>query len=218
MTSDTSGRASVRKPCGGFPPGSHCGIGHLLILRGMSSNAVLLSTLSKLALPLLIITIVLVVTRVRGLSWSDDLGLNCPRPAVWAAWLAAWIVWMALGEVAISAFGMESPAPWADFPPLIVVLRIAAIGLAGPVSEELVMRGVLFDRVRRTRLGPIGAIVILSAAWAVMHYRYEPMTIGLIFADGLVLGAARHQSRSVWLPIVMHSIGNLFSIYQSLHS
>ena len=66
-------------------------------------------------------------------------------------------------------------------------------------------------------ISPLGAIVLVSAAWAVMHYRYEPMTIALIFADGLVLGAARHHSRSVWLPVVMHSMGNLFSIYQSLH-
>ena len=51
-----------------------------------------------------------------------------------------------------------------------------------------------------------------------MHYRYEPMTIGLIFADGLILGAARHHGRSTWLPVVMHSLGNLISIYQSPHS
>ena len=180
-------------------------------------SSLLLSTLSKLAIPLVIITIVLIVTRVRGVSWSQDLGLNCPRPAVWLAWLALWIAWMAAGEAAINFFGMQSATPWDDYPILIVVLRIAAIGLAGPASEELVMRGVLFDRVRRTRLGAAGAIVVLSAAWTAMHYRYDMMTLGLIFADGLVLGAARYQSRSVCVPIVMHSMGNLISIYQSLH-
>ncbi|HEY3175843.1 MAG TPA: CPBP family intramembrane glutamic endopeptidase [Candidatus Polarisedimenticolia bacterium] len=180
-------------------------------------DPLLFSTLMKLALPAVVITIALTVTRVRGISWKADLGLCWPRPAIGLAWLAAWIVWMAIGEAAIRVFGMEQAAPWEEYPLLIVVLRIAAIGILGPASEELVMRGVLLDRLRRTALGPIGAIAAVAAAWAAMHYRYEPMTIGLIFADGLVLGAARHHSRSTLLAAVMHSLGNLLSIYQSLH-
>jgi hypothetical protein len=44
------------------------------------------STLFKLGLPLLIIVFVLVVTRLRGLSWAEDLGLALPsarRAALW---------------------------------------------------------------------------------------------------------------------------------------
>ena len=181
-------------------------------------NPLLVSTLLKVAIPLAVITIALVATRLRGVSWKGDLGLTWPKPAAGAAWLAIWIAWMAAGEMAIRAFGMEQATPWPDYPLLIVILRIAAIGILGPASEEIVMRGVLFDRIRRTPLGPVGAIVIVSVAWGLMHYRYAPMTIGLVFLDGLVLGTARHQSRSTFLAVAMHSLGNLFSIYQSLHS
>ena len=38
----------------------------------------------------------------------------------------------------------------------------------------------------------------------------------LIFVDGRVPGAACHLCRSMWVPIVMHIAGNLFSINQSL--
>jgi len=179
-------------------------------------DPLLRATLLKLVLPLGIIAIVLVVSKVRGLSWKDDLGMRWPNPSSWPVWIGVWIAWVALGEVAIRVFGMETAAPWQAYPALIVVLRVAAIGIAGPASEELVMRGALLGKLRATRLGPLGAIAVVAAAWALMHYNYDPMTIGLIFTDGLVLGAARHYGQSIYLPIVMHMMGNLFSIYQSL--
>jgi membrane protease YdiL (CAAX protease family) len=38
----------------------------------------------------------------------------------------------------------------------------------------------------------------------------------MIFVDGIVLGLARHFSGSLYVPIAMHMLGNLFSIAQSL--
>jgi membrane protease YdiL (CAAX protease family) len=75
---------------------------------------------------------------------------------------------------------------------------------------------VLLGVLRRTRLGIFGAIALTAALWAAIHMQYEPATLALIFIDGLVLGAARHYTRSLYLPIFMHVIGNLFSIWQSL--
>jgi len=176
----------------------------------------LAATLVKLAVPAVAIAAVLAITRWRDISWTADLGLTWPRPAVLASWVAIWIGWVILGEVAIRTFGLGQAAPWKPYPLLIVVLRIAAIGLLGPAAEEIVVRGVLFHRIGRTRLGPVGAIAIGAALWAVAHVQYEWTTAALIFLDGLVLGTARLRSRSTFVPMVMHSLGNLFSIYQSL--
>jgi membrane protease YdiL (CAAX protease family) len=180
-------------------------------------DPVLLSTLLKLALPCATIALVLLISRWRGVDWRNDLRLGWPRPSQVLIWIAIWVAWVAAGEVAIRLLGMAPPAPWKDYPPLIVVLRIAAIGILGPVSEEILMRGMIFWRISRTRLGPVGAILICAVAWAAMHYHYDWKTIVMIFLDGIVLGVARHHTRSTQVPILMHILGNLLSIWQSLH-
>ncbi len=175
------------------------------------------STLLKLALPVLVIAFVLAVSKRRHLSWKSDLGLTRPARSAIALWIAAWISWLIVSELLFAFLGAEPPQPWsADFSRLVVVLRIIAIGLLGPFSEELLMRGIIFSRIRKTRLGSAGAIIICAAVWASMHYRYAPLAILLIFLDGIMLGLARYHSRSVLLPVFMHATGNLFSIYQSL--
>jgi membrane protease YdiL (CAAX protease family) len=179
-------------------------------------DPLLRSTLLKVALPLVTISVVLLITRLRGISWRDDLALRWPKPSVALFWLGLWIGWMVAGEVAVAVFGLEQPKLWPDYPLLIVALRIAAIGLLGPAAEEIVVRGLAFFRLQRTRLGPWGAIVLCSALWAAAHVQYDWTLITLIFCDGLVLGAARYRSGSTFLPVAMHVMGNLYSIYQSL--
>jgi membrane protease YdiL (CAAX protease family) len=179
-------------------------------------NELLQSTLLKIAAPVFAIVVVLGISRLRGISWRDDLGLRKPKLSTALGWLGLWIVWMAAGEVVIRFFGMEQPEAWPEYPPLIVALRIAAIGILGPIAEEIVMRGALLHRLRKTRVGALGAIMIVAVVWAALHYRYEPGLVALIAADGIVLGLARVYGRSLWLPILMHVLANLLSIYQSL--
>jgi membrane protease YdiL (CAAX protease family) len=182
-------------------------------------DAELRSTLVKVALPLLVIVLTLfaslVASKKRGLSLRD-LGFAWPKPSSLFLWLAVWIGWMFASEIAIHALDMETAKPWPAYSPAVLLLRIAAIGILGPAAEELLVRGILFFLLTRKWSGPCGAIVICAAGWAAMHYRYDWKTVSLIFLDGVILGAARYQSRSIYVPIVMHVLGNLFSIYQSL--
>src|SRR5262245_43495207 len=129
------------------------------------------ANLPKLALPLGGCGLVLLVTRWRGISWTSDSGLalRWPGAKVAATWLAAWIAWMALGELAASAFGLEQPQSWPEYSPLVFAVRIAAIGLAGPLAEELIMRGLAYSRLRPTRLGVRGAVLVTAAVWAGLH-------------------------------------------------
>jgi membrane protease YdiL (CAAX protease family) len=175
------------------------------------------STLFKLLVPALVIGIVLVASRRRGLAWGDDLGLVWTGVRPLLLWIAIWAAWVALGEWAIDTFGLDQAKPWKHVSAVVLVLRILAIGIVGPVSEEMVMRGIVFAQLRRTALHTAGAIVVCAAVWAVMHVQYGWSTWVLIFLDGLILGMARAHSRSLVPPIVMHMLGNLFSIGQSLH-
>jgi membrane protease YdiL (CAAX protease family) len=124
---------------------------------------------------------------------------------------------MVITELVIYRLGAESPKPW-HYDAGITLLRIVMIGIAGPIAEELAYRGALLYALRvRAGLHSAVAIVLISIVWAASHLQYEVTTLAMIFVDGLILGAARVQSRSIATPAAMHVIGNLFSIYQSLH-
>jgi membrane protease YdiL (CAAX protease family) len=173
------------------------------------------STLLKLALPVGLIAFLLAVTRIRGLRWREDLRLLWPSPRTTALWVGGWLVWIAAGELATRALHLETVRPWPAYPLGIVVLRIVIIGILGPISEELVFRGVLF-RPLLAKVGPALTILLTSLVFGLSHYGYEWAVMAFVCADGVFFGLARHRSGSVCLPMLLHSIGNLISIAQSL--
>lgn len=176
----------------------------------------LVSTLSKLALPAIGIAAMLFAARRRKVALGADLGFARPRPLPTLAFLLLWVALIAAEEWLSASIGGSTPKSWAGLSTVVVLLRILAIGVLGPIAEELAFRGFLLAWLRQTRLGVWGAIVACAAIWAAIHLQYVPALLLLIFVDGLVLGAARHVCRSIWVPIVMHIGGNLFSISQSL--
>ena len=90
-----------------------------------------------------------------------------------------------------------------------VPLLWLAIVIAAPLAEELFFRGFLFEGIRYARLGAIGAVVITSLLWAVIHLQYGPYEITTVFILGLILGVARLVTGSIYIPIVMHALVNL---------
>ena len=179
-------------------------------------NSLLLSTLGKVLLPAAAVGLILFASRRRGISWSKDLGFRMPGARMLAVWLAYWISWICVSELLIRYFHLEQARAWPHYPALIMVLRICAIGLVGPLAEELALRGMFFHLLRRTAIGPLGAIALLALAWSAMHYQYQAGTLVLVFVDGVILGLARYMGGSLWLPVIMHAVGNLTSIGQSI--
>lgn len=179
------------------------------------TTAELRSTVLKIVLPLLGIALPILVARLRGFNLREFFGLYSPRARTFALWLAIWIVWMALTELFLHLMNMGQPKAWPDYPLLIVILRVIAIGVLGPIAEELFFRGLLFSRLS-PKLGATATIVLLAVVFGVIHHRYDAAIIALVIVDGLFFGYARHQSGSVFTPMAMHTVGNLFSIWQSL--
>jgi membrane protease YdiL (CAAX protease family) len=181
----------------------------------MSSE--LTATLPKLFFPVVAIGVVLFASHKRGLSWKDHLGLRAPRPWQALAWLALFAALTAAEEVAYRLLGIPSSTPWHAFSLPVLLLRIAAIGIAGPIAEEFVFRGLVLTWLRRTTLGTFGAVMATAAIWAGFHFQYDGWQLAQVFIDGIALGAARVNTRSLWVPILMHIGGNLFAVYQAVH-
>lgn len=176
----------------------------------------LLPTLMKAAIPAAGIALMLFAAHRNRLSLAGDVGFQAPKVVTAILFLLLWVMLIALEEWLAGSIADTHPKSWAGYSTGIVVLRILAIGVLGPIAEEIAFRGLLMALLRRTQLRIYGAILISAALWSCMHFDYSPILLAIIFLDGIALGFARHITRSIYVPIAMHIIGNCFSIYQSL--
>lgn len=63
-------------------------------------DPILATLFTKVAPPVFAIVVALWVSRLRGLSWREDIRLVWPRPRVLLAWLGFWVAWMVVTEFA----------------------------------------------------------------------------------------------------------------------
>jgi membrane protease YdiL (CAAX protease family) len=89
--------------------------------------------------------------------------------------------------------------------PLDALVSVTVIALLPAVCEELVVRGVLLPSLA-TVLPGAGAVVVSAALFAAMHgdaYRFA-----FTFVVGLVFGALRLRTRSLWSTVTAHATLN----------
>lgn len=96
----------------------------------------------------------------------------------------------------------------ADPVPLFWIAMI----LGAPLLEEFFFRGFLFTGLQHSRLGPAGAVLLTSLAWASIHVQYDLFDMSTIFVDGLLIGAARVKCNSIYPCFVMHAFINFLAI------
>jgi uncharacterized protein len=77
-------------------------------------------------------------------------------------------------------------------------------------------RGFLYRGWSESFLGPLGAILLSSAVWTMLHLQYDWFFLGEVFSIGLVLGYMRYRSQSIWLTILLHGLNNLAALAQTL--
>jgi membrane protease YdiL (CAAX protease family) len=176
----------------------------------------LLPTLSKVVLPAVGIALMLFAAQRNRWSLSNDLGFRLPKLVPSVLFFLLWFALIAIEEWLTSSMADTRPKSWAEYSAGIILLRVLAIGVLGPLAEEIAFRGLLLTFLSCTRIGIYGAVIISAALWSSVHFQYAPILLGIIFIDGIALGLARYLTKSIYIPIAMHIIGNLFSICQSL--
>lgn len=100
------------------------------------------------------------------------------------------------------------------FFPLQVVVMDYSCAVAAPVFEELFFRGFFFRGIQQSRLGNVGAVLITSFFWSIIHVQYDLPLIIWIFLLGILLGIARARSNSTYLTIALHALLNLIATIQ----
>lgn len=139
-----------------------------------------------------------------GLAWNPEaarqlwMGLAAGAGAAAATALPA----LAAGW----AFYAPSPAPEAVFTPG-KLLFVTVLLLFGAIGEELMFRGYPFQTVLQT-FGVWTTILPFSVLFAVAHMGNlgsTPFSLGNTFLWGVVFGVAFVRTRTLWLPIGLHT-------------
>jgi uncharacterized protein len=139
-----------------------------------------------------------------GLTWNPEavrqlwIGLAAGFGAAVAATLPA--------LVAGWAFYAPSPAQEAVFNPGKLVFVLIVL-LFGAIGEELMFRGYAFQTVLQT-FGNWTTILPFSILFAVAHMGNlgsTPLSLGNTFLWGVVFSVAYLRTRSLWLPIGLHT-------------
>jgi membrane protease YdiL (CAAX protease family) len=162
------------------------------------------------------IAVLWIAIRMAGREFAEYLALNWPtRRELLRAFGIMIIVLLAESFIAFLV-GAQPPATdsyrTVGGPGGLLVLLIGGC-IAGPVVEEFVVRGFMFRGWSRSFLGPIGAIVLTSALWAMNHTQYDWFGRLEIFGMGLALCYFRWRSNSTWLTVMIHSAINTFLFF-----
>ena len=134
----------------------------------------------------------------QGLIWSAAFGL-----LVLVVSLAAWLL------AGINTFARMRAGSDATVGALILFLVVG--GIVSPVAEEIAFRGVLYGYLRRW--GAWAAIALSSLLFVLAH----AATGGFPLAQtvgGILFALAYERERNLFVPMVIHILGNLaiFSI------
>jgi uncharacterized protein len=95
--------------------------------------------------------------------------------------------------------------------PMLLAMAIPGVAIAVPVAEEFVFRGPIFAALRSSWFGQTGAVVLTSAAWAMIHMTAPWLFIFVIFFMGLALGWLLLRFGSLTVTIAAHGVWNLIS-------
>ncbi len=150
----------------------------------------------------------------RGISVPDYLGLRNVPLRQWLAWSGVCLLFCAGSDTAnwllhrpIVPEFMDNVYRSTAFMPLLWF----AVVIGAPLYEEFVFRGFVLAGFRYSWPRSVGAVLLTSLGWAALHTQYEFIDVADLFLFGLILGYARIRTGSLYIPIGMHALNNLWA-------
>jgi membrane protease YdiL (CAAX protease family) len=171
-----------------------------------------LPTLLNIAAFVLAIIVVMVVCRVNKLPMRETLALRLPTLPQTALWAGVFVALVIAQEILLSRLGLNEAPKW-TYPLPVLLLRATGIIVFAPLSEELLFRGLMFDRIA-VRFNIPAAIVLTALVFAAVHVQYSAPERIFVFGDGLVFALARARSHSLLLPMLLHCAGNAYAVFE----
>jgi membrane protease YdiL (CAAX protease family) len=184
-----------------------------------NAKSMLRSVMISLAPAGIVMALVAVLfARIRGGRPRAVLALKLPDLG-WAGWLVVTLGFLAFMYVVIAAavaiFSIDigsrgeverAMAELASDRAYPVMVAGVAVGI--PLAEELTFRGQIFAALSKTRLGLVGASILTSFLWAIVHITEPWHGVVLIFVMGLVLSTLLVRFGSLWVTFICHGLWN----------
>ncbi|NWG26712.1 MAG: CPBP family intramembrane metalloprotease [Pseudorhodoplanes sp.] len=167
------------------------------------------------------LAVVWAAVRFARVPLTDYLALVRPRARDVLAGIAVILLLLPLADLA--AYALRVPM----VPPFVVdayttardtntlVLLAIALVVAAPLAEEMLFRGFMYRGLAATRVGVVGAILIPTAIWTVLHQQYDAFHLVYVFVLGLVFGWLRWRSGSILVPMIVHALVNGAALAQT---
>jgi len=152
--------------------------------------------------------------RLSGIGMRQYLGLIQPRPRDIGIGLAGLVV-LFLAYALVLQLIENRPPPYAlnQYREMrtngssLLLMFLGSVVLV-PLVEELLFRGFLYRGWAASWIGPVGAVVLTSAAWTTLHTQYPWPGMAWIFCVGLLYGSIRAWSGSTTATMVLHFVQN----------
>lgn len=89
-----------------------------------------------------------------------------------------------------------------------ILLVILAVGVLTPISEEILLRGLFFNRLR-LMMSPRQAVFLSALIFGMMHFTGSFIQISYAFILGYVLAYAYNKYENILIPIIIHVAFNM---------
>ena len=139
--------------------------------------------------------------QLAGTPWRKVAGYGAAGAAIFI--LADW---------AFESVGAYSGDPSLQRKPSLdlFLVSLGAIGIVGPVAEEVAVRFTLFQFLR-TKLSFALSALISSAIFGLMHFGYpDPMKMLMTLGAGWILAWSYELTGSILAPVLVHVLNNCF--------
>ena len=85
-----------------------------------------------------------------------------------------------------------------------------------PLAEEVAFRGTMYGDFMKRGLHPALAILLPAVAFTAVHLQYSGPGLLFILVDGIIFGLARHHTKSLFVPVLLHTLGNAYAVAERL--
>ncbi len=181
-------------------------------------NGFFLAVTTCVSSPISMALTVLCARMRRGWSITEYLALKKVQGATLLKWLGVVLLFAVASDLLTVLMGRTIVPDFvartyetASFP----LLLWTAFVVAAPAFEETFFRGFMFRGLQHSCVGPIGAVIVTSVIFGIIHFQYDAYGIATALAIGVLLGTARLKTDSLYPPLAMHALINLVATLEA---